>query len=64
MVKQEIIKSILEKIEEEIIKGYTINELLSDEDIERILFYYRSTSKSYRHVEKQVFEYLKKKTAI
>lgn len=61
MKKQESIKILLEKIEEELIKGYTINELLSNEDIERILFYYRSTSKSYRHVEKQVFEYLKKK---
>ena len=59
MKKKEIIKSILDKIEEEIVKGYTINELLSNEDIERILFYHRSTSKNYRYVEKQVFEYLK-----
>lgn len=61
MKKQEIIKSILEKIEEEIVKGYTINDLLSNEDIERILFYHRSTSKNYKYVEKQVFEYLKEK---
>lgn len=61
MKKQESIKILLEKIEEELIKGYTINELLSNEDIERILFYYRSTSKKYKYVEKQVFEYLKTK---
>ena len=59
MKKQESIKLLLDKLDDEIIKGYTINELLSYEDIDKILFYCRSTSKRYRYVEKQVFEYLK-----
>ena len=61
MNKQDYIKLLLEKLDEECEKGYSINEILSNEDIDKMLFYHRSTSRNYRYVEMLVFEYLKLK---
>lgn len=61
MNKQDYIKLLFEKLDEECEKGYSINDILSNDDIDKMLFYHRSTSRNYRYVQLQVFEYLKNK---
>lgn len=59
MKKSEYIQLAIKSINEKCEKGYNINDILSKEMIEKLLFNTFSETPNYRYIEKQVFEFLR-----
>lgn len=59
MNKSEYVKLAIENIEKKCAEGYNINDILSKEMIEKLLFNTYSQTPSYRYIQKEVFEYLR-----